>query len=102
MTDHTDLGAPLTELDRDDLRKMAEEIAYLRLQVSNITGAAAAAVHAIHKAGGYVVFDPCHQEPVKQAINGLAHAVADRLESTRSRVPYGLPRLDHTLINLEA
>lgn len=86
---------PPHELTMADFQILAGKVAKLEWQLSNMTGAAAAVLHAINKAGGYHVFDPVFQEPVHRAFNALAHAVGERLEQTQQRGVYGLPDVSH-------
>ena len=44
--------------------------------MTEVVGATAGLLHAIHEAGGYCVFDPRHQEPVCNALNAVGRAVA--------------------------
>ena len=82
---------PKHELTEADFHAMAGRVARLEWQLSAMTGAAAAVLHAIDKAGGYHVFDPGYQEAVHRAFNSLAHAVGERLQQTQQRGVYGLP-----------
>jgi hypothetical protein len=88
------------ELTEELFQQMASRIARLEWLLSNMTGAAAAVLHSIDKAGGYQVFDAHHQEPIHRAFNALAHSVGERLEQTGTqRRMYGLPSVGHpTLI----
>lgn len=54
--------------------------AKIRLALTDMLGASRATLVAIHNAGGYVVFDPRHQQPVQTAIQALVDATADAIE----------------------
>lgn len=73
-----------TELTRPDptADDKAEEIARLRakvLRLGNVLGAAAGMLNAIHRAGGYHVFDPAHQERVGAAMRALEESVVEAM-----------------------
>lgn len=80
-------------------RALAQEKADLAKQLAALTGAAAAMLHAVHKAGGYSVFDESHRDEVHRAIQILARTVADRLEAVNTiRGPYGLPAVGRATV----
>ena len=49
--------------------------AAVRLALSEMTGAATAVLHAIYKAGGHVIADPQHQQPIADALRALGEQV---------------------------
>jgi hypothetical protein len=58
------------------------EISQLRaklLRQTNVVGAGAAVLNAIHRAGGYHVFDPGHQGFVQRSIQALENAVTEAI-----------------------
>jgi hypothetical protein len=62
--------------------ELLETILQLRrrlLHHANLTGASASVLNAIHRAGGYVVFDPHHQDRVSRAMRALENAVTETL-----------------------
>lgn len=68
----------------DDLRPepttqdLVDEIDRLRTKVlgqNAVLGAALALLTAVHRAGGYHVFDPAHQAPVQAGMRALEAAV---------------------------
>jgi hypothetical protein len=72
----------------DDLRpepsaaELYEEIDRLRAKVlrhGNVLGAAAALLNAIHRAGGYHIADPKHQDRIQASMAALEAAVVEAL-----------------------
>lgn len=77
---------------RAELEHLRAECAALRLQCSTLTGAGASVLNAIHRAGGYHVYDPCHQPRMQRAIQALSDAVVGTLEQRNMKV---MPLVDH-------
>lgn len=76
----------MNELESEDLERLVAELILLRRQCSALTGATAGLLHAIESAGGWVVFDPQHQDPVARAFVAVKGAVEDML-TTRADLP---------------
>ena len=71
---HVHAGGDLADL----MQEAANEIARLRralLHQVELTGAAVAVLSAIHRAGGWHVVDPIHQDLMRDALSALAGAV---------------------------
>ena len=69
-----------TELERMpmDIQEALAEVERMRrrlLCVTELTGAAVAVLTAIHRAGGWHVADPLHQERLRLALDALEGAV---------------------------
>ena len=76
--------ATLIHRRRELLATQSAEIVRLRRVsrlVSEITGAAAGTLNAIHRAGGYQVFDPQHQDEIQRAIRAQEAAVLQVLNA---------------------
>lgn len=61
---------------------LVEEVARLRAKVlrqGNVLGAAAGLLNAIHRAGGYHIADPQHQERIQTNMRALEAAVVEAL-----------------------
>ena len=81
----TDLDASPTTMTIIDC---AAEIARLRralLHHTELTGAAVAVLTAIHKAGGWHVVDPIHQDRMRAALDALESAVEATLNERGGR-----------------
>lgn len=65
------MALPDRQLTPQDLHHILAELAELRLAMSNMTGAAAGVLNAIHRAGGYTVFDPRHRVHVQRCMRAL-------------------------------
>lgn len=65
-----DVEDALVEIDR--LRRRL-------LNMTELTGAAAAVLNAIHRAGGWHVADPQHQDRLRKALEALEEAVVAAL-----------------------
>lgn len=66
-----------------DIEQLQADLAELRarlLNQTNIVGAGAAVLDAIHRAGGYHVFDPQHHDRVERALDALGQAVTTALQ----------------------
>lgn len=66
---------------RAELEHLRAECAALRMQCSALTGAGAAVLNAIHRAGGYHVYDTVHQVRVQRGIEALFKAVTEVIEA---------------------
>jgi hypothetical protein len=81
----TDLDAsPITH----DLDACAHEIARLRglmLRQTELLGAAVAVLSSIHKAGGWHVLDPSHQDHMRASLDALEAAVEAMLNKRSSQ-----------------
>ena len=81
----TDLDAsPITR----DLDACAHEIARLRglmRRQSELLGAAVAVLSSIHKAGGWHVLDPSHQDHMRASLDALEAAVEAMLNKRSSQ-----------------
>ncbi len=80
MTDRTE---KLVDELGEAIDRCNEERARLRNELANLTGAAAGMLHAIEKAGGWVVFDPGHHDMMAHAIRSLAASVDFTLATRR-------------------
>ena len=65
----------------DDLRATAQALRARLLQHTNLLGAGVAVLNAIHRAGGYHVFDPQHQERIFRAMQALENAVTEAINA---------------------
>lgn len=54
------------------------------LRLAELTGAGAAVLNAIHRAGGWHVADPQHQERLRLALEALEEAVVSVLNAERA------------------
>lgn len=82
MTDLDASPIPMTIID------CAAEITRLRralLHHTELTGAAVAVLTAIHKAGGWHVVDPIHQDRMRAALDALESAVEATLNERGGR-----------------
>ncbi len=82
MTDLDASPIPMTIID------CAAEIARLRrglLHHTELTGAAVAVLTAIHKAGGWHVVDPIHQDRMRAALDALESAAEATLNERGGR-----------------
>lgn len=78
---------------RAELEHLRAECAALRQQCATLTGAGAAVLNAIHRAGGYNVYDPQHQGRIQRGIEALGDAVTSTI-AARQALPV-LPLVDH-------
>lgn len=73
MTDDADLIR--ITMDVEDALIEIERLRRRLLGLTELTGAAAAVLNAIHRAGGWHVADPMHQERLRLALDALESAV---------------------------
>ena len=73
MTDDADLIR--ITLDVEDALVEIDRLRRRLLGLTELTGAAAAVLNAIHRAGGWHVADPMHQERLRLALDALESAV---------------------------
>jgi len=62
-------------MDVEDALAEIERLRRRLLGMTELTGAAAAVLNAIHRAGGWHVADPQHQERLRLALEALESAV---------------------------
>jgi len=62
-------------MDVDDALVEIDRLRRRLLNMTELTGAAAAVLNAIHRAGGWHVADPQHQERLRLALDALESAV---------------------------
>lgn len=73
MTDDADLIR--ITMDVEDALVEIDRLRRRLLGLTELTGAAAAVLNAIHRAGGWHVADPQHQERLRLALDALESAV---------------------------
>jgi len=73
VTDDADLIR--ITMDVEDALIEIERLRRRLLGLTELTGAAAAVLNAIHRAGGWHVADPMHQERLRLALDALESAV---------------------------
>lgn len=73
MTDDADLIR--ITMDVEDALAEIERLRRRLLGMTELTGAAAAVLNAIHRAGGWHVADPQHQDRLRLALEALEGAV---------------------------
>ncbi len=89
----TDSIEKLVDEYSEAIDRCNEERARLRNELANLTGAAAGMLHAIDKAGGWVVFDPAHHDMMAHAIRSLAASVDFTLATRRDLGTAGITTL---------
>lgn len=77
MTEDADLIR--ITMDVEDALAEIERLRRRLLGMTDLTGAAAAVLNAIHRAGGWHVADPQHQDPLRKALEALEEAVVAAL-----------------------
>lgn len=82
MNDDADLVTMTLHID--DALAEIERMRAKILRMSELTGAAAAVLNAIHRAGGWHVADPQHQDRLHRALEALEEAVLAVLNAERT------------------
>lgn len=83
MTDDADLIR--ITLDVEDALVEIDRLRRRLLGLTELTGAAVAVLTAIHKAGGWHVVDPIHQDRMRAALDALESAVEATLNERGGR-----------------
>lgn len=82
MTDDADLVA--ITLHIEDALVEINRLRAKTLRLAEVTGAGAAVLNAIHRAGGWHVADHQHQERLRLALEALEEAVVSVLNAERA------------------
>ena len=80
MTDASIFTTP-PPVSAEDLLEITAQLRRRLLQHSNLLGAGVAVLNAIHRSGGYQVFDPQHQERVGRALQALENSVTEAINA---------------------
>ena len=83
MTDDADLIR--ITLDVEDALVEIDRLRRRLLGLTELTGAAVAVLTAIHRAGGWHVVDPIHQDRMRAALDALESAVEATLNERGGR-----------------